>query len=142
MKRLYKIIISLFVVVVLSGFLVSCESDDESNSNVSDVIGDDDPGQGFLANSTSYRLLLDFEETNEFNVALDPGMIIEMRLSSRQTHLIHIVVLDTRTGRAVSEYVNSFYIDDIPLDNKLHDFVCSWYIEFMSESGFANKFGT
>ena len=135
----------LLVVFLCTGVLVSCgDDDDDKDSTIMDAIANADPSYGFMVNSTQYRLVIDLGEEEEFEIALDPGMIIDMQLKERKTYILHVVVMNTR-GRAISEYVNSFYIDEIPLDNQLGDFICSWYVEFtpnQPESGFANNFGT
>lgn len=140
MKRFF---LTLFIVVLCTGFLVNC-GDDDDDSLIMSSIANDDPSYGFMVNSTQYRLVIDLDEKEEFDIALDPGMIIDMRLRTRKTHVLHVVVLDG-ANRALSEYINTFYIDEIPLDNQIKDFVCSWYVEFTPEqplSGFANKTGS
>ena len=95
-------------------------------------------------NSTRYRLVIDLAEREKFEFELAPGMTVGIYLQVKKTHTLHVVVLN-QAGRAISEYVNSFYIDDIPLDNQLKDYICSWYVEFtpeFPEYGFANRFGT
>ncbi|MBD3308699.1 hypothetical protein GF339_19965 [candidate division KSB3 bacterium] len=126
-----------------SGIIVGCDDDDDdSRSTIMDTIANDDPSYGFLVNSTTYRMVLDLGEAERFNLTLEPGAIISLNLQTQKTHLIHVVVLN-QANRAIADYVNGFYIDEIPLDNRLKDFICSWYVEFISdESGFGNNFGT
>ncbi len=135
----------LFIVFLCINFLISCnDDDDDDNSSILGSIASADASYGFMANSTSYSLVIDLGEKEEFEITLEPGAIVEMKLQENKTYVIHVVVMNT-AGRALSEYINSFFIDDIPLDNQLSDFVCSWYVEFTSNqplSGFANEFGT
>ncbi len=135
----------LLIVCVCSGFLVSCGDDDDDNdSGVTNSISDDNPSYGFMLNSTQYRLLIDIDDKDEFEIALDPGMIIDMHLQTRKTHLMHVLVLN-QSSTIIGEYINGFYVDEYPLDNQLKDFLCNWYVEFTAEypfTGWANEFGT
>ena len=129
--------------LVCVGVLTGCSDEDDSGNGVS-AITSADPSHGYMLNSTPYHLQIDLGEKEKFELSLNPGMLIEMKLDTNRTYVLHVVVMNA-ANRAVSEYVNTFYIDDIPLDNQLNDFVCSWYVEFTPtypEYGFANNFGT
>jgi len=146
MKKFFIITVKVILIVSLClGILVSCGDDDDDKSSViSGAVMDADPSYGFMVNSTGFRLLIDLGEREEFDVSLAPGEIIWIRLKENRTYVLHVVVLN-ETGRGLAEYVNSFYIDDVPLDNYLMDFVCSWYVEFTPVypgDGFANRFGS
>jgi hypothetical protein len=147
MKESFITIVKVLLFISLClGLLVSCgdDDDDDKYSFVSGTISNTDPSYGFMANSTPYHLVIDLGEREDFEFTLAPGMITGMHLKEKRTYVLHVVVLN-ESGRAISEYLNSFYIDDVPLDNQLKDFVCSWFVEFTSkypESGFANNFGT
>ncbi|PID56469.1 hypothetical protein CSB45_11500 [candidate division KSB3 bacterium] len=130
----------LAVIILCFGVLAGC-GDDKDMSPVSSAIEKRDPSYGFLLNSTPYRLVLDFEEQNRFRKTLEPGELISLTRQKNRTHLVHVVVMD-EGDRAITDYVNSFYIDDYALDNQLRDFLCSWYVEFVSDSGFYNNFGS
>ncbi len=136
---------AILLVMLCSGLLIGCnDEDDDKNSPISNAIASNDPSYGFMVNSTQYHLALDLGEKEKFEFSLSPGMTIGVRLKVKRTYVLHVVVLNA-AGRTVSEYVNSFYIDDVPLDNQLKDYLCSWYVEFTPkypEYGFANKFGT
>ena len=142
MKKNFKTSLKiLFIVFLCAGILVGCDDDDDKKNVITNAIADSDPSQGFIVNSLDYRVVIDFNEKEEFNASLDPGMILEINLTDNTTHLLHVVVLNGE-GRIISEYSNSFYIDNIPLDNQLKDFLCSWYIDLVSESGYGNDFGS
>ncbi len=100
-----------------------------------------DPGHGYVINSTDYTLVVDVNGQDEYQVRIQAGDLLVMGLEQEQTHLLHVVVLDS-SGQAVAEYVNSFYINEVALDNQVRDFVCSWYVEVTSASGYANRFGS
>ena len=132
----------LALVLLCSGLLLSCSDDDDDNGVViANTQTSANPEYGFIVNSLAYTVVLDFNEREEFTTTLTPGMIIEMNFQEKKTHLLHVMVMND-AGRIFAEYVNSFYIDDVPLDNQLGDFQCSWYIELISEYGFDNNFGT
>lgn len=132
----------VMLVLLCAGLIMSCKDDDDDNlSPNSEILGNINPGYGFLVNSTDYRLVIDLDEQETFEVTLNPGATMGIALHEKKTHVIHVLMVNG-AGRVVTEYVNSFYIDDIPLDNQLNDFVCNWYVEFFAESGFVNKFGT
>lgn len=146
MKRFFMITVNVMLCVSLClGVLVSCDDDDDDkNLTVSDALSEADPSYGFMANSTEYQLLIDFGEKEKFNFRLAPGQVVEMNLQYNKTYVMHVVVLNT-WGGAISEYINAFFIDNIPLDNQFREIVCSWYFEFISnypEYGFTNEFGT
>jgi hypothetical protein len=144
-----RFLITMMKVILLgllcSGVLVSCNDDDNNQkSTITSAIGNSDPSYGFLLNSTPYLLKIDLGEEETFTIELNPGMLLGMHLKENKTYVLHVVILNN-VGRVVSEYVNSFYIDAVPLDNQLEDFICSWYVEFtptFPETGFVNKFGT
>ena len=145
MKRSFIRTVKVILLVSLClGVLVSCGDDDDNGVTISNVITDADPSYGFIVNSTGYQLLIDFGEEEKFELRLVPGQILQVNLRENRTYVLHVVVLDIRGG-AISEYNNTFFIDDVPLDNQFRDVLCSWYVEFTSnypEYGFANKFGT
>ena len=124
------------------GLLGNCKSDDNKSSGISNVIVAPDPGAGFLLNSTPYSLAIDFQEAETFSVNLAPGKLLEINLTENKTYTIHVVALNA-AGRVVSEYNYNFYINDVPLDSQLADFVCNWFVEFMpkyAEFGFTNRY--
>lgn len=134
----------LLIVMVCSGLLTACNNDDGKKGAISGAISTPDPSYGFLVNATPYRLQIDFGEKETFDLILSPGQILGVHLDTKRAYVMHVVVLNT-AGRVVSDYMNGFYVDEIPLDNQLRDFVCSWYVEFTAnypEYGYANDFGT
>ena len=146
MKRFFIMTVKVILLVSLClGVLVSCGDDDDNKDlTVSNALTSADPSYGFMVNSSGYQLLIDFGEEESFELSLVPGQILQVNLQENRTYVLHVVVLDIRGG-AISEYINTFFIDDIPLDNQFRDILCSWYVEFTStypEYGFANKFGT
>ena len=145
MKKFFTIAGKIVVGVGLClGLLGSCGDNDEKNTSPNSPVTEADPSYGFMLNSTPYDLNIDLGEEEDFNIDLAPGQLLGMYLQENKTYVIHVVVLDN-ARRAVSDYLTSFYIDDIPLDNQLTDFLCNWYVEFTStypELGFTNKFGT
>lgn len=144
MKYLRTLMTLLLIGMGCMGLLTSCEDDDDDYDPLSEAISDTDPSYGFLLNATSYRLQIDLGEVEEFKIVLNPGQLKLARLDPDRTYILHVLVLDT-AGRVVSEYVNTFYIDNIPLDNQLRDFLCSWFVEFTPNNplyGFANNFGS
>lgn len=144
MKTLFRFTLWMLVVGLgCAGMLIGCGDEDTSDHGVSSITSAD-PSHGYMLNSTPYYLQIDLGEKEEFALRLNPGMLIEMNLDTNRTYVLHVVVLNS-ANRTVSEYINTFYIDDIPLDNQLNDFVCSWYVEFTPnypEYGYANNFGT
>ena len=142
MKRSVIIIGKLvFIVLVCLGVLASCSDDDDNTSSTTAAIVANDPSYGFIANSTNYRMVIDIGEKKAFQFTLEPGATIDLNLHQKKTHVAHVVLLNA-ADRVVADYVNSFYIDEIPLDSQFRDMICSWYAEFISESGFGNNFGT
>ncbi len=134
-KRMFK----LFALLMLSaGALLGCNDDDDDSSILG--IGKNDATYGFIMNSTAYRVAIDFEQENDFQTVLEPGKSVAYHLKAGRTHMIHAVVLN-ENSRALSESYYNFYIDEFALDNTLHDFVCSWYVELLYDSGFGNKSG-
>jgi hypothetical protein len=131
------------IILLCAVMLAGCDDDDDNGPRISSI-SNVDPSYGFMINSTDYHLTIDINEVEKFEINLDPGMVIGLRLDENRSYTMHVVVLNSR-GRVVSEYNNSFFIDNIALDNQLSDFVCSWYVEFSpdsSEYGFTNNFGT
>lgn len=142
MKRFFIVMVKIILCISLClGVLVSCDNnDDDKNLTITNA----DPSYGFMANSTEYHLLIDFGEKEKFELRLPPRQVIEMNLQYNRTYVMHVVVLNN-WGGVISEYINAFFIDNIPLDNQFREVVCSWYFEFISnypEYGFANKSGT
>lgn len=132
----------LFVFTLCIGILSGCDDDDNGNKRViTTAIDKPDASHGYIMNSLNYTVLIDIDEKEEFNLSLRSGMTVELRLKENKTHLLHAVVLDAQ-GRVMREFVNSFFIDDVPLDNQLKDYLCSWYVELTSEYGFGNNLGT
>ncbi|GAK55785.1 hypothetical protein U27_02744 [Candidatus Vecturithrix granuli] len=132
----------VFVFTLCIGMLSGCDDDDNGNKNaITTAIDKPDASHGYIMNSLSYTVLIDIDEKEKFNLSLSPGMTVELRLKANKTHLLHAVVLNAQ-GRVMQEFVNSFYIDDVPLDNQLKDYLCSWYVELTSEYGFGNNLGT
>ena len=119
--------------------LSACES--ESGRGISSGTPNTDPEYGYVINSTDYTLVIDVDGQEEYQVRIQAGDLLAMALEEEETHLLHVIVLDS-SGQALAEYVNSFYIDANALDNQVSDFVCSWYVEVVSESGYANRFGS
>ena len=138
--RIQNIVVLLGMIVLCFGVLGGC-SDDDDNNPATSAIESRDPSYGFLLNSTPYRIALDFGQQNEFQTTLEPGELMSINMNTDRTHLVHAVVLNGN-DRAIADYVNSFFIDKFALDNQLRDFICSWYVEFRSESGFYNRFGS
>ncbi len=147
MKRFFIITVKGILLAALCvGVLISCDDDDDDDNNltISGTLVNADPSYGFIGNSTEFRLQIDLGEKEDFTLNLAPGQIIGVQLKENKTYILHVVVLN-QGGGALSEYVNSFFIDDIPLDNQFKDVLCSWYVEFVSnypEYGFGNEFGT
>jgi len=145
MKKFFTIAGKIVVGVGLClGLLGSCEDNDKKDTSPNSPVTEADPSYGFMLNSTPYSLNIDLGEEEDFNINLAPGQLLGTYLKENKTYVIHVVVLNN-ARRAISEYVTSFYVDDIPLDNQLTDFLCNWYVEFTStypELGFTNKFGT
>ncbi|MBD3308698.1 hypothetical protein GF339_19960 [candidate division KSB3 bacterium] len=137
-----KILGIIIAVGLCVAMLIGCSDDDNgANPTVTQSIANADPSAGFIANATTYRLVIEIDGDTASTFSLDPGVIVNLSLQEQTTHLLHVTVFDG-TGDKLAEYLNSFYIDEIPLDNRLNDFLCSWYVEIISESGFANNFGT
>lgn len=144
MKKQVLLALRIVLLCILcTGMLSGCDDDNDSgNKNIiTTAIDDPDASRGFIMNSLNYTVILDLDEKEKFNLSLSPGMTVELRLKENKTHLLHVVVLSAE-GRVIREFVNSFYIDDVPLDNQLKDFLCSWYVELISEYGFGNNLGT
>ncbi len=123
-----RVLLTGCILIVCLGFVVSCSDDDDDN-DLTGAIATEDPSIGYMLNSTEYRLLIDLNEQEKFDIALDPGTIIEMKLKTRKTHVAHVIVMNS-ANRAIGEYVDTFYINEIPLDHRFKDFICSWYLEF------------
>lgn len=131
----------VFVVTLCIGMLSGCDDDNGDNHVLTTAIDTPDASHGYIMNSLSYTVLIDIDEKEKFNLSLSPGMTVELSLEENKTHLLHAVVLNAQ-GRVIQEFVNSFYIDNVPLDNQLKDYLCSWYVELIAESGFGNNLGT
>ena len=142
-KQFFLVLKCVLLFVLCVGILSGCDdSDGNGKSNViTTAIDDPDPKRGFIMNSLNYTLVIDIDEKEEFRMSLSPGAIVEISLKEQKTHLLHAVVLNAE-GRVVNDFVNSFYIDEVPLDNQFKDFLCSWYVEIVSEYGFGNDMGT
>jgi hypothetical protein len=140
MYRYVNRIILIIAVVICLGGLISCDDDDETKST---ILMEADPSLGYLYNSSSYTLKIDLDEKEDFAINLVPQQLYKLNLQADQTHIFHVLVLNSK-GRVVSEYVNTFYVNDVPLDNQLSDFMCNWFYEFTDvnpEYGFANRSG-
>lgn len=144
MQKQFFLVVKYVVLFVLCvGILAGCD-DDDGNGNkavITTAIADSDPARGFIMNSLNYTVVIDIDEKEEFRMAIGPGGIVEVSLKAKKTHLLHVVVLNAQ-GRVVNEFMNSFYIDEVPLDNQFRDFLCSWYVELVSEHGFGNYMGS
>ncbi len=123
-----------------AALLAGCSDDDNDSRLSTSVIQSGDARQGYFINSTAYRMVIDLEEQEDFTITLQAGQILAQKLAAKETHVAHVVLLDAN-DRAVADYVNSFYINEIPLDQQYRDFICSWYVDFLSLSGFGNDFG-
>ena len=135
-RGLYVLLALLTCILAISG----CESESGRGIPVGGI-PNTDPGHGYVINSTNYTIVIDVNGQNEYQVRIQPGDLLAMGLDQEQTHLLHVIMLND-SGQAVAEYVNSFYINEIALDNQVRDFVCSWYAEVISTSGYANRFGS
>ena len=132
----------LYIILLCVGVLISCSDDDDDTTNsTSTALVSANPSNGFIVNSTDFRAVIDFGQQNQFQTTLEPGQMMNMNLQRNKTHLVHVVLLN-ESDRALSEFVNNFYIDNTALDNQLRDFLCSWYVEFVTMSGFNNRFGS
>ena len=145
MKRFFIGAMKVFLLVSLcSGVLVNWGDDDDKDVTISGALTDADPSYGFIVNSTDYQLLIYFGEKEKFDLTLVPRQMLYITLKENRTYVMHVVVLNSGGG-VVADYIEAFYIDNIPLDNQFRDVVCSWYFEFTSnypEYGFANNSGT
>lgn len=137
-KMITRVLILLLVILWAIG-ITSCNKDEENSFITGSPNAD--PGYGYIINSTEYSLAVDVSERGDYQISIAPGGLNAIQLQPRTTHLIHVVMLDN-SGRAVAEYVNSFYINEIALDNQVRDFICSWYVEITSTSGYTNNFGS
>ena len=137
--RIKSIGVLLSIVMFCFGVFTGCSDDDDNPT--SSALKSENPSYGFFINSTAYRIVLDLGQKNDFDIALEPGEMMSLTLKRGATHSVHAVLVDS-ADRAVSDYVNNFYIDEYGLDNQFEDFICSWYVEFVSESGYANNFGS
>ncbi len=140
-----QILLVLKVILMCSaclGMLGGCDDDDDGNKRIiTTAIDQPNASRGYIMNSLKYSVLIDLDEKEEFNLLLGPGMTVELNLQENKTHLLHAAVLNSQ-GRVIKEFVNSFFINNVPLDNQLKDFLCSWYVEIVSESGFGNNIGS
>lgn len=131
----------LYIILLCVGMLISCSDDDDKDNPASTAILSADPSDGFLVNSTGFRAVIDFGQQKQFQTTLEPGQMMNLNLQRDKTHVVHVVLLN-ESDRALSDFVNSFYIDETALDNQLRDFLCSWYVEFVTMSGYNNRFGS
>ncbi|PID56468.1 hypothetical protein CSB45_11495 [candidate division KSB3 bacterium] len=133
-----RVFAALTLVIALAG-ISGCES--ESSRGITNGVPNTDPEHGYILNSTNYALVIDINGRNEYQVRIQSGEFFAMTLEQERTHLLHVIVLDD-SGQALAEYVNSFYINESALDNHVRNFVCSWYVDVTSTSGYANTFGS
>lgn len=142
-KQFFLVCKYVLLLLLCVGIMTGCDDDDDNGDNIAitSAIDQPDPKRGFIMNSLDYMVVIDIDEKEKFRMSLSPGMIVELKLQEKKTHVLHAVVLNTQ-GRTIHEFVNSFYIDEFPLDNQFKDFVCSWYVELVSEYGFGNDMGS
>ena len=128
--------LSVFLVFCLScGALVGCNDDDSDNN-----LGYNDPGFGYIKNSTTYTLAIDFGKNNDFSISLAPGEMRGFNMDKGRSHLLHAVALGSG-NTAISEFFSNFYVDATALDNEWQGLVCSWYVDILRESGFGIETG-
>ena len=122
----------LCIALICTGLLISCSDDNGARG---------DPTLGYIVNSTPYRISIDLGLQNDYKWTLGPGELLTLNLERNRTHVISVVFYNN-ADRVGKEFTSNFYINDIALDNKLRDFLCSWYFEIVSTSGFGNNSGS
>lgn len=133
-SRLRVFDLGMLLVFCLScGGLVGCNDDD------SDGLADD-PTFGYIKNSTTHTIAIDFGKNNDFSTYLAPSEIRGFNMDAGRSHLLHAVALDSG-NRAISEFFMNFNVDKTAFDNQWEGFVCSWYVEILRESGFGAETG-
>ncbi len=122
----------LCFVLLCAGLLLGCSDDNGAKG---------DPSLGYIVNSTSYRISVDLGLQNKYKWTLGPGEILRLNLDHNRTHVISVIFYNN-ADRVGTGFSSNFYIDGTALDNTLRDFLCSWYFEIVSTSGFGNKSGS
>ncbi len=123
----------LCVALMCARLLVGCSDNDDGAKG--------DPELGYIVNSTPYRVAIDIGLKNKYKWTLESGGIMSLELEANKTHAIS-VILYNNTDRVGEGFTSNFYINEIALDNKLRDFLCSWYYEILSTNGFSDKTGS